>query len=212
MKRIDELTRDELAALTDEQTETLIELEIAHAGIKPVLPPEYEEVPVITIQPTDMVYEVHGLNVRSKEDAETLAKIETCSDTYDYGAGYDYKYLNPPEPGTITVKKFYLHSDIEAMTKLLRLKKAVEERNAARRKEYTAYEGETKSITDHVNTFRYEAREFAGKVEYAKKIFEKHLKLAEGNHGIAVNFFKTAYKGQDEIVAKVLEACEEPKA
>jgi len=206
MKRIDELTREELCALTDDQIEILTELEIAHAGIMPVERPTYEQVPVVDIKATDQVYEVHGVVVRSKEDADILAKIEACGSTYDYsgGSGYDYKYLNDPEPGTIKVVRFYTEEDVKSVGKTLRLKKAVEERNAAKRKTYNEYESSIGEITDHVSTLVNSARDFASSLVHAESIFEKHLKLAEGNYGIAVNFFKVAYKGNNEVMERVL--------
>ena len=206
MKRIDEMTREEINVLSDEEIQTSIDLEVAYAGIMPVPQPVYEDVPAIDLKKNDSCYKVHGCYLKSKEDAEVLSRMEICSETYDYqgGAGYDYKFLTDPETGVISIEKFYTRADVINISKVIKLKKSIEERNSVKRKEYNEYESRIKEIVDHVNCLVSSARDFYARVGLAKTVFEKHLKLAEGNRGIAVNFFKTAYSGQDEIISTVL--------
>lgn len=204
MKRINEMTREELLQVTEEQRQTLIDLEVAHAGIMPVLEPVYEQVEAVPLEKKDLVYEVHGLYIRNKEDAEKLANIEVCGYSYEDSVGYDFKYLTEPELGKIEIKKFFLKSDIAAAKGLLKRKAAIEARNSAKRKEYQEYESKIKDIVDHVYCKLEEAHEWKAKLDHAVSIFERHLKLAEGNYGIAVNFFKSAYGEDSEIAREVL--------
>ncbi|HUW31821.1 MAG TPA: hypothetical protein VM223_09435 [Planctomycetota bacterium] len=211
MKRYTDYEAAELAALTDEQVATLIELEIAIAGIKPVfkvLPPTLAEV---HITPCVVTYQVGERYFQNEDDAIEVARKPFFKLDYDYqGAGYDYKWLEPVQDTEVSKHLFYRKEDV------MRVKEALAENHRKRQtydkqnQEYNEFLKATSAIGHEVWSVVDEARKKVAEIEHAKGIFQKHLQLAEGNEEIAKNFFKAAYKGRADILEVVLGAEPEP--
>jgi hypothetical protein len=205
MKRYSEYEASELVALTDEQVATLIELEIAIAGIKPVFKMDPPTLADVHITPNVTAYKVGERYFQVEDDAIEVARKPFFKLDYDYqGAGYEYKWLEPVSDTEVAKCLCYCKEDV------MRVKEALGENNRKREeyqkqnKEYNDFLKETVVVRNEVWQAVNEARKKAAEIEHAKGIYAKHLSLAEGNEEIAKNFFRSAYKGRPDIIETVL--------
>jgi hypothetical protein len=79
MKRYDEYSKAELAEVSTETLNTLIDLELAHEGVLPVVPPTPLPEFSAGIKPTETLYEVFGILFAKQEDAITTEQDITIS-------------------------------------------------------------------------------------------------------------------------------------
>ena len=100
-KRYNELTDKEILKCTKEDIEKLIELECAIEGVKIVDKPE--EIVKPDIERNMQVFKVMGVLVRTREEAEIIAKavqqVETYKVHYDYEINYNDRYLEKDSEG-----------------------------------------------------------------------------------------------------------------
>ncbi len=208
MKRYQDYTKEEMAELTTEEVNRLIELEIAYEGIIPVEEPELKKVPTVDIKPSIEAYSVYGLYFKDSDKAHTLAELDPLEDAYDYSLGSEYKYLKKKESLICTKGvekvKFYDKNELTKISSLLKEKKDVEKQNESASQEWEEYNRSIQSIRDGVWDFYYKACNAKSKLETAQKHYEHHKVLADGNEEIAQNFFKEAYKDFPEILEKVI--------
>lgn len=205
MKRYNELSKDELSQLTEEEIKTLVELEVAYAGVLPVICPVSPIKPEVSIKAEICAYECFGLIFKRLEDAVALSGMEVMSSEYDYrGAGCSFHWLMPKTYGKAVEKKsFYTQEDV------MSIKDKQSEYNKAKSNydsELSAYEKYSSSISkikEAVYSTYYEALNFKKSVELANIQYKKYLGLAEQNHEIALKFFLDAYKDYPEIIEAV---------
>lgn len=206
MKRYTDLTKDELADLTDEDLQRYIDIEIAYAGITPVIEP----VPVPDfdpgIKPKVKAYEVCGIVVKDIKDAQTIAGMKTYSADYDYyGSGSNYKYLteryNRDEIKTIY---FYEKDDVTRIKAQLKDRKDTVDHYNEMKGDWDKYQEKTSSCRSEVMTAYREAVHYQRRVEHGKQQYERYLKLAEGETSIANRFFSDAFKDDQEMLDAIL--------
>lgn len=206
MKRFNEMTKEELGKCTEDQIHTLIDLEVAYAGILPVLPPTYFEVPVVDIQPTEKVYKCSGIIFANKEDADLFAEMKKYDTAYNYGrTGSDYAWLVNKSEYEVGVQPamFYTKEAVEDAASMLERVKRVSERNSQLSVEYSKYRESIQDISSSVREAQEDAKQFLDDVEAARKVYAMHLELAEGDVEIAKKFFKNAYKARTEIIEEI---------
>lgn len=206
MKRYEDLSRDELAALTQEELQWYIDIEIAYEGITPVPQP----VPVPDFDPgikqTVNAFEVCGLIVMNIKDAQTIAAIDVYNSDYDYyGAGSNYKYLTE-KYGNHEIRNvvFYKKDEVDRIKHQLKDRKEELERYSSDKREWDKYQDETRKCHERVMNAHYEALEYQRKLAYGKQQYERFLGLAEGDTGIANRFFYDAFKRDEELLAVIL--------
>jgi hypothetical protein len=210
VRRYSELTQEELVALygDNERTQHFIDLEIAHAGIIPVEPPEPCDITEPDIKPTIEAFEVYGLVFMKQEDAITVSRLPAMVESYDYNIDSKYKFLKERiseygEKGLV-VKKYYKANDLDLIKGQLRDIKQRKEKHDQEMKKYDEYTKVISRLRDNVWNAISEARDEQVEFDRAKIVYEKHLKLSEGNEEIAKNFFREAYKSFPNIIEKVL--------
>jgi hypothetical protein len=208
MKRFRDLSKEELVTLTDEQIQNFIDIEIAYEGIMPVLEPQYLAVPAIDIKPTVAVYECHSQLFKNKEDAIKFSEMEKLESSYEYSIGSDYKYCSQKSDygNDIKTKYFYKKEELEKVQTTLQDISRIQNRNNEQEKEYKNFIKETSKVRQSIYETINEAQDEIAEIEKAKKIYEKHLSLADGNKEIADKFFCDAYKNFPEIIEKIITA------
>jgi hypothetical protein len=211
MKRLSELSRDELLALSDSETQTLIDLELAHAGVIPEESPKEPELTVPDIKPTIEAFEVRGLVFLNKEDAMVAGKLPAMRENYDYNIGSEYKTLQPMQDSYddkgIRPRMYFDKSALNAVKSQLQDIKRARNEYDSQLARYTKFVESTKSIRDSVYNAVRDARNEKREFEAAQTLFRKHLALAENNRQIAENFFRLAYKAfSEEYIVSVLNS------
>lgn len=204
MRRYTDLTKKELSELSEEQRNHYIDLEIAFAGIVPVLQPQ----PFLQREPLlekkDLVFNIFGdFYVKTLEDVEAISKIQIFTSKYDYyKAGYDYKFMEETEVSA-TPTKFYLKEDIDHQGTALKEYKDKKEAYQTEFKEYESFLKKTQDIRKEFDNAYNAAIKFYASVELARKQYARFLELTEGNKEIARNFFTDCYKNNPDIIAEV---------
>lgn len=212
MKRVHELTHEELIALDDAGIQTLIDLEVAHAGIKPEADPG--EAPTVDpndfIKPTEYCYEVGSLKFKDEEDAKIVAQMSPLDYDYDGAAGYNFKWLKPGRPSQVERCAFYKEADVKRLAVEIQEAETLKSDFDKRMKAYKGYREEVYGVEGTVWDRANEARRFQREIEMATVAFEKHKILADGVVIIAERFFADAYRDHPNIIEKVLGRPVEP--
>lgn len=209
MKRFTEYTDMELANMTSEELDKLIDIECMETGAPiSVQIPVYLDVPEIS-EPTEKVYIINAGDIimTSYEEAEKVRDfiigIKTRVESgYGSSCGYDRKFVKPYD-GYVYIKKdtYYSKEDFSKMEELLKTVREKESQNKERRKKYTDSLEKRRKVEAFVMDAYYEACDYKNNVEEAKKIYEKYIELADGNTEIAEKFFSKSEYGDylDEV-------------
>lgn len=228
MKNITELSEKEILALTSEELEGMVKLEMANEGIKILTRPTepiYEPLPA----KTQTIYEVTGFTYQfhNEKTAEELSKAirkvaeETCATDYNYSQ-YDVKWVKQLESYTKdtlgAVKPLQLYTKNEAIEA-----SEVKQRNDNTKKEYEAELSEYNTAKDASSEIR--DRIFGRYYEVQKKYYDfnvlterynEYLSIADGNKDMAMKFLKKAYlvsdEAEDYIIANQKQEAIKPPA
>jgi hypothetical protein len=212
LKTFEQLTDNELIALTQEQIDWYIKLKKAEAGIRIVARhklPELREIPA-----QDMVlYDICKFNFINREDAEESSKLinskigNAYQTAYDYSAGYDRQY-GKPFTGTLAdvkMEKVYSETAYNSIKDILISNKKIQSSYEELKSEYDEVEEKSSEI---VNNIYDKIREANGRKdlqeEYIIRIHD-YLRLANGDVTIAWNFFEKAYEIEPSVKNKILE-------
>jgi hypothetical protein len=207
MKRYTELDTAELVALTPEQIETLIDLEIAERGIKPVTMPSKPLCIDAGIKPTEDYWQIghsyyDSFLVKSEADMKAIQSIPVFRTEYGK-AGDKYKWIIPTE---LTIKKalFYKEEDIAKVSTVLQKNQIATERYETDKKLYTKYSEAIADIRQAIMETVDNAKARYRTISDAQANFAKYLTLADGNTEIAKRFFRNAYKDDKDIISAIL--------
>jgi hypothetical protein len=201
MKRIDELSKAEVLALTNEEISILIDLECAYENV-PLLPAEPVKPEVAKYEPDIQVYKIFDLLFKSSEEAAGM--LEAFAKTTAYKMGYDDKYPKPIMPDDYYYPKIE-NKKVMSLEMYNRVKTEKEAADA-KTKEYEAlkkeYDGtvskrqkQVKYVWDIVRDYRDEQY----KKDRYKAEFDRYMKLADNNHNIAWNFLKNAHDDAEDL-------------
>lgn len=193
-KKFDDLTREDILGLSDEDIKYYTDYKLAEEGI--ILPPHPGERPEKGDfpEPTEKVYECRGVIVTSLEEAKLLATLETVVET-NYDDDYNYKYVQPASNYRSGIEtNMYYKRDVLKLFKedLKKNKKEIAAYDADLRDYNKAIEGSeaiTSYITDIISSV-YREKDF---IESAQKRYTELLELAQDNKEIAFNFFAKAF-------------------
>lgn len=214
LKTFEQLTDNELLALTQDQIDWYIKLKKAEAGVRIVACPEtpaYREIPDRDL----ILYDVCGFNFEDRETAEEVAKLINSKISkafrvdYDYykGGGSDYKYAKPYDGNLVDVKleKVYKNETYNAIRDILISNKKIEDAYRALKNEYDSQEESSaeivQSIYDAISAARNRKQEF----EDALVRIQEYLRLSNGDVVIAWNFYEKAYEITPAIKNRILE-------
>jgi len=204
MKRYYDLSREELCDLSSEEIQNLIDLEIAYAGILPILEPNPPKLTDVVIEKNVKMYRVHGLLFKSNEDAAIIANMDVYQESYDYyGAGYDYKYAERRDNEAVTTVNFYNKDRVKNLRADLSINKELKDKYDKDKSEYDKWYKETSTIRDKVRGAINKAWEEKRELELAQSMFQKYLRLADNDEEIARTFFRDAYVNKPEIIAEL---------
>lgn len=203
MKRYSEMTHEELSQLNNEEVETLIELEVAHEGIAPVDEPIIAEIPKIPVEKTKKAFQVgdnSSFYFKNRKDAEKVAGMELLRSNYDFGCGYDSKWLSALDKKSIIEEFFYKEQDITCIRDILLERERIKDANGKAKSAYDTFIKATANIRKVVWEKVTDGREFAARIEFAKERYQRYLKLADGDNIVATKFFGDAFKDEPEIM------------
>lgn len=201
MNRYHDLSREELANLSEEQINHYIEVEIAHKGVEPVSEPQVPTIEDVGIVKNITLYRVggsYGLLFLNEDDAKAAALMPQMEHKYSYEIGTEWKWAVPCS-AEISEEKFYDQADVMRVSKALQANKAKQEPFETAQRKWDKYLKETGETRALVWEAVAEAREFLADIELGVESYKKFLSLAEGNVAIAGKFFRDAYTKQDTL-------------
>lgn len=216
MKKLDEMSHDEIAALTKDQVNDLVDLECAEQGITLTEKPVKPDVLKVDSEPDLPVYEVGGLHFTEPGPAAEIAALIKehrgilVKSAYEYSCGYSNNYATDFEdkievsPSHIlSWKKFQeIRGDLEvaASTKddfdeeLATWKGAHGKRAKVHKKILETVKKHTDAEGDYQ---RYHA------------VMARYVELSDGDKKIALKFFEEAHKDDEKAQALKPRLCGE---
>jgi hypothetical protein len=204
LKRYHEFIDEEMAALTTEEINNLIELEIAYDGILPVQCPESPKLQDIGIVKDQEFFECNGEFFIHEADAIAFSKMAVFKESYNYSIGYDYKWLERINDMPVKKVSYYSEDCITQRQKLIQERTQAKNEYSKKKEAYDKFTKATSSIRKDVWEKYYKALEKEQQVKYAKEQYAKYLSLAKNDEEIAIGFFKNAYKDIQWIIDRVL--------
>ncbi len=197
MKKLDEMTREEIVALTEEEIQRIINYAYAEAGAP--LPTNRPVEPKITpIQPDRTVYSIETIYFADRDEATKVA------DFMKKMTLVDLRYFNDPSYDRKVVKREEREVSVSSISAYsegyyAQIKETKETNDALTRKykeELDEY-NRTASIRDEARREIWEkiheARRHQSRIDNARSRFEEYLELADGDRKIALNFLSKAY-------------------
>lgn len=208
MKRYTDYQKGELATLTDEQIQRLIDIEIAEAGIKPVPEPVKPTLADVGIKPTDHYYQLKGVGygaclIKGEEDAKKLLEMVVFEKEYDYQVGDAYSWAQKADVQLVQISLFR-KEDIDKIKHTLRENRTLQEQYKKDSEAYKKYTGATHDCRVEVHTAVDNDRNHVRMVKLAMDTWTHYLSLAEGDKEVAERFFRNAYRDDIELIEVVL--------
>lgn len=203
MKRYTDLSMEELNALTDEQIQKFIDIEVAFAGIQMVTKPMPVEASRITIVPTVSAYHVKGVLVKELGVAKALQEATVFIANYNY-PDYDRKYLSEKTEVGIETQQFFLKEELDQVKGQVTAAKEAETAFKEANKLYCEYQQQIDAFQQEVLCAVSNARQVVYQRQQAQAAYDRYLDLADGNEDIAAKFFRDAFKGQADALHHVL--------
>lgn len=216
MKRFQELTDVEVLALSEEEIERYIKLEMAEEGIKILqkpVEPKYKTIP----EGDELTYGVGGFadNVVFKEKgaaqriADAITKELPNAFDLSYNRNYSLRYLKKAdtEYTNLGVVKHSKHYKKETLDRIEEDKTANDDLKRIYEKELKEYDSENNrasrirsDIWDRVHYLQQQELE----KERNLTRYKEYLELANGNPEIAMNFLKKAYTIDEQTEQYIL--------
>ena len=206
MKRYNQLTNEELLKLQESDIDFLYDLELAHKGIIPVMRPDEPKLTELDNIPYTLVYESRGNVYTTKEDAMKVLELNVYERSYSDSIGeYNVYKLQEYNYG-IKEHKNYDISSILSVRKIIDCNSALTKKYEDDLRKYKAFIKDTSSIRNEINDAISYAMVELSDLNNARKLYEKHLMLADGNVEIANKFFTDAYKDNQKIIDAIIKA------
>jgi len=199
VKNFDDLSTEEMAALTPEQVSHYIDVECLEQGI-PLADIE-EDKPVVEYPAkTEVFFRVGGMVFKHEADAMTVASFETMNDRYesDIGYGSEVRWYEPHDDGDygrpkIEAVKAPTRAAVLAGGAKLRAQLAALE--AWKKREKTSDDNAKKrsAVASEVWSVVNKASATLSMWERLATTFVKYLDVAGGDREIALRFMRTAH-------------------
>lgn len=212
MKKIQEMSHEEICTLTKSQVERLIDIACAEAGIPMVEKPEEPEYESEELETTGFAYVVGRIAVRSRDVAEAIQSLlETYKvDILDMDC-YQYISLlitNPNYKPRLGIEQIPITTEDYRKANAV-----VANRNEKTRKLYedqlVVYGHYQEARTEKASSI-YELwnkhLSIQAEVEYLQARLKNYWHLAEGHQDIALKFYSDAYSERHAKIKKYLDA------
>lgn len=209
-KNFEDLTKEELLELNEDDIQWYIKVEMAKDGVKILqmpIEPTYQPLP----ETDKKLYEVSGITFSTLEAAEKVRDaLNTVADqlarsNYNYGLGYNYKYFEKTDKDdfVINTQSLYSKEVYDSISGVLKDNEKVRNVYKNAKEEYEKETEKAESIVDVIRG-KIEAahREKMELENYTDRIVE-YFELAQGNADVAWSFFLKAYPVIDEVVEQV---------
>lgn len=199
MKRLEELTEQDILALQDSEIEALIKFECANEGVKFEPAPSEPELQEVPEAETSMYY-VDYLAFETKEQAQAyldLIKNAYKTDYVVYGMNY-LKKKNCRE--NIEVQYFYSSKEVaDIATKVYKSNESLEKSHKEDMKLWTESRATYNEIVSKVYDRVGDVRQKYSEMNHFLSIFTReYLPLANNDADMAMSFLKKAYTISDE--------------
>lgn len=196
MKKLGEMSKEEIAALTDEEINTIIDLKLAEAGM-----PLLGHAPVAPVAPKigpdKVVYYIDNMIFRTLEDAAKIRDIAAEMDLVYYkylpGPGYNRMCIERTDDLNIQLASVYSEDHWD---KIKDIKTRYDNEKAnydSEKAEYDNAKADRAEIVNGVWDVVDRAISDIQRIRNFRKKFEEYLKLAEGNRVTAYNFLRNTY-------------------
>jgi len=198
VKRIDEMNKEEILALKDEEITTLIDLECAYEGI-PLLPDCPSKPEVINHEKDLAAYEIAGYYFLTSEEAGKVLEVIQSADTYIKDGWNDDAQLKKIKDGDyccpkIETRKFYSSQKLSEIKNELEENKQLIVAYENKKHNYDDILEKRKKVADKVCSIIDEVTEDQAKQQLYSEEFNRYLKLANNNQEVAMNFLLKAYR------------------
>lgn len=217
MKRLHELTPEDLMALTMEQIDELVSVECAHRGVP--LPTQAPAPPEpCSAQPDVQCFRVN-VDVRfgSREEAEAFVQylhglciLDTASlGGRSWEGPYELIPRDPDTDGQISQERHWTPAHHLQHAKALERYKRDKEAYDKNRREFESTNSERTIVTREVWGAIEEARDAHQTAEHLRSRFLDYCKIADGDEAVALKFLLAATPHDEEFVRTTLNM--EPK-
>jgi hypothetical protein len=225
MKNLSEMSHEELLALTDDECERWIQLQMAEQGI-PILQepikPKYPDVPEedMTLFTAECLGEMAFKNRDELLQIVDLLRVANSmyrvSHNYSSGftqayPGYRSQYSREEDAFDIKLVKSRSLDQAAAVADLVKDKKVLEEKYNKEKKEYEKMVKDTESIREEIFGAIREARSENYRKDSLFVKFLQYLKLSDGNAEIALRFLGKVETLSTEDIAMLKALSAEPK-
>lgn len=200
MKFLDDYEQLELAELTEEEIEILIEIECAQEGVKIPGPHPVEPIEVGDIEPDRKVWRVPEFTFEDEAEAAHVMDVIRGCKTVVALMGYPQR-INPSENplerrdtpilDRVYSEGFYQSTQAERENH----KRSVELYREAK-KEFDELQGAYLDIRDKVYGVQLEAKARVGRYRRLQDQWKEYLELAGGNDKVASGFMINTYEAE----------------
>lgn len=207
LKKIEDMDVEEILALTGDDLEVMIKLQMAEDGIKILSAPDvpgYKDSPDLDVVgfTCDML---NAVILPNADDVRAVIKvIVDCGGKYinhDYTLGVDVAHGDPTQNeygsdrAAIVSKKMYSKGMVADHESVIKINNQIKSDYEKQRTEYNETQKEASAIRESIYVKWREVRNERWMMEDWVRRFREYVKLANGDHEVAENFFAKAYKG-----------------
>lgn len=205
MNRITDLTKVQIAQLSEDDLKQYLQVELMHEGIvvPPPLPapPEKKDIPK-----TVEVFHIKGdwgviCTLPTAELAQAVLSASNgafLNERYIYEVGYDKKFGEGTDKCSIVPEMFYAEHELRNAAKELiayaSAKKAYEDDRRAHEKAMERYN----QTASRIRSIHYEATDAAQDASAIHRTFKDYVKMTNGDQAMALTFLLKVYN-QDQI-------------
>lgn len=199
LKRYKEYSNKEMAAMSQEDIEKLIDIECMVNGVTPLtVEPVNIEVPEIP-EPDVQVYCINADKMfftdfeEAKAIADLINRSKSIVDTnYDYLAGYNKRYIiKNRNVAVVETEHYYSKEEYDQLKDTMISAEKTKEKNKSIMDEYknltSEYRDLRESVINAYNNALYERACY----QNAKNVYLKYLSISNGDKGVANEYFET---------------------
>lgn len=207
MKRLNEMTREELANLADEDMNALLSIECAFEGVRQ-LPPKPTQEETVIPERDKVMYSISKLSFLDKKAVEEILEIvekyTVVSDEYSNKVGYDYKYAKPVKKDNKYDYPHIIETEIYSKSRFMELHTDIKLKNEDKKAKeadlhlYEEIHKERETIYCDISNAVYMAKRYFENIKQYSNNFKHYLEIAKGDFDIAKGFFEKAYKAKVE--------------
>lgn len=211
MKTIDQMTQPEVAAMSEEDLEKYIDLELMSVGVLRPREPVLQPLPDVVVKCKDYwTIQINkggdygnalDLDIAFETDTEAKEFLDLCPYILktEWGLGEGQKFVIKITPGDAKVFSCSFPERDELLKKGQQLAKLKEVRdaNAREEREYQKALDQVKKVAEDVYRSWNVARDRKRFMDRLIETFSKYVEMSEGNAAIAEAFLSKAFKAEE---------------